>query len=106
MVGEWNLPWCCAGVAHRVDTWFADDVGGEIMNQIDSSNDEERLCPVGATLRGSPNSRVTRGHLGQCSRSRVEGDKRTEGIELRSYFPGASVDQTNGTSLSVSPETV
>jgi hypothetical protein len=28
------------------------------------------------------------------SRSRVEGDKCTEGIELRSYFPDASVDQT------------
>jgi hypothetical protein len=29
-----------------------------------------------------------------CSRSRVEGDKRTEDIEPRSYFPDASVDQT------------
>src|SRR5262245_39850037 len=31
------------------------------------------------------------------SRSRVEGDKRTEDIEPRSYFPATSVDQTNGT---------
>ena len=28
------------------------------------------------------------------NRSRVEGDKRTEGIEPRSYFPDASVDHT------------
>ena len=28
------------------------------------------------------------------NRSRVEGDKRTDGVEPRSYFPDASVDQT------------
>src|SRR3954451_23734097 len=40
---------------------------------------------------------ATIGPLTDCNCSRAESDKRTEGIEPRSYFPDASVDPTNGT---------
>jgi hypothetical protein len=34
------------------------------------------------------------GRIRNRSRSQAKGDKRTEGIEPRSYIPGASVDPT------------
>jgi hypothetical protein len=44
------------------------------------------------------------GQLNFRNRSRVDGETRTAGIEPRSYFPDASVDPTNGTSLSANSD--
>src|SRR5262249_796704 len=39
--------------------------------------------------------------LPDCNRSRVEGNKRTEGVESRSDFPDASVDHTDARKATV-----